>query len=191
MIDLAKDLMSQNNWLILDTETTGLDDQAEACQIGILAPTGEVILDTLVRPKGSIPYDASRIHGITDEMVADAPTFMDIFPRLVETLSNTTIVVYNAAYDARILEQSWTARNPSKYLLESELFPGGRWIDVMDPYAEFWGDWSDWHQSYKWQSLENACRQQGIAVNGAHSAIGDCRMTLALLRKVAQDEHTD
>ena len=59
------------------------------------------------------------------------------------------------------------------------------YADIMEPYAHHWGEWSDYHGCYKWQRLTSACIQQGIEIEDAHSAIGDCRMTLALIRKLA------
>ena len=60
--------------LILDTETTGLGDEAEICEIAVIRQDGSVVLDTLVRPTGKISEDATRVHGITDADVRDAPS---------------------------------------------------------------------------------------------------------------------
>ena len=52
-----------SEWLlnchILDTETTGLDNQAEIVEISIIAQQGQVVLDTLVKPLRPIPADAT------------------------------------------------------------------------------------------------------------------------------------
>ena len=60
--------------LFLDTETTGLHDDAEIVDVAVIDITGRSVLSTLVRPAGVIPVAATRIHGITPEMVAGAPT---------------------------------------------------------------------------------------------------------------------
>ena len=74
MIELCHNLMNNpETWVILDTETTGLDNTAEAIQIGVLAPDGNVLLNTLVNPICHIPENVTHIHGITNEMVEDAP----------------------------------------------------------------------------------------------------------------------
>lgn len=49
-----------------------------------------------------------------------------------------------------------------------------RWIDVMEPYAAYAGDWSETYASYRYQPL-----------NGGHRAIGDCRARLELLQRMA------
>jgi len=193
MKDLCKDLLNRDDWLILDTETTGLHSESEACQIGILAPSGEVLLDTLVKPVLSIPPGATAVHGITDGDVKDAPPFSELIPTLARLLQHKQVVVYNADYDRRILGQS----SAIDHILNGS-FNGQRearawmkditFIDVMNPYAKFWGDWNDYHESYTWQKLTAACRQQGVDVIDEHSAIGDCKLTLALIRKIYYEE---
>lgn len=74
------------NALILDTETTGLGDDAEVAEVVELAVidcAGAVLLDTLVRPSGRVPAEAAAIYGITDAMLADlarAPRSMSCAP---------------------------------------------------------------------------------------------------------------
>ena len=183
MEKLAKRLMKSKNWIILDTETTGLNDYAELVQIGILAPNGTVLLDALVKPFDPIPPESTRIHGITDDMVANSPTFLDLFPVIEKIVQGKEVVVYNAPYDKRILEQSYAAYDT--YVLK-DLNLNATWTDIMRPYAEYWGAWSDYRKSYAWQKLVNACRQQDIEIQDAHSAIGDCRLSLALIQKLAE-----
>ena len=63
--------------VFLDTETTGLDpDHDELLEIAIVDDSGEVLLDTLIKPSTNNPVwpEAEAIHGIAPEMVADAPT---------------------------------------------------------------------------------------------------------------------
>lgn len=59
-------------------------------------------------------------------------------------------------------------------------------FDVMGAYAEYWGDWNDYYSNYKWQKLTNACIQQEIKIENSHSAIGDCKLTLELIRKISK-----
>ena len=58
--------------LYLDTETTGLHNSAEVIELGIVDDDGNVLFDELVRPRGKIDPAAGRVHGITQEMLADA-----------------------------------------------------------------------------------------------------------------------
>ena len=52
--------------VFLDTETTGLDNRAEICEIAVLDPEGCTLLDTLVKPRQPIPQAATDVHGISD-----------------------------------------------------------------------------------------------------------------------------
>ena len=72
------------NALILDTETTGLGDDAEVVELAVIDCAGAVLLDTLVRPSGPVPAEAAAIHGITDAMLADAPTWSEIHARFCD-----------------------------------------------------------------------------------------------------------
>lgn len=182
MRDWCKKLLNDKSAVILDTETTGLKDDDEVLQIGILGLDGTVLLDALIRPCAKRTWTgAQAVHGISPEQVQDMPHIGVYVPALGQLLLGRTVIVYNAAYDYRLLWQSLEAAG-----IESNWLGEAEWVDVMEPYAEHWGDWNDWHQFFTWQRLTSACRQQGLPVVDEHSAIGDCRMTLALLRKVAE-----
>ena len=59
--------------VVFDTETTGLDGGAEIVEVSCVNGRGEVLLDTLVRPAGPIPADATAIHGIGYDDVLGKP----------------------------------------------------------------------------------------------------------------------
>lgn len=101
----------ENNALILDTETTGLDERAEIIEISIIDCTGQVLLDTLVKPTSPIPAEATRIHGITNEMVAEAPTWPEVIRKFEEIVIGRDLVIYNADYDLRIIDQTSNLHN--------------------------------------------------------------------------------
>ncbi|MBU6430383.1 MAG: 3'-5' exonuclease [Cyanobacteria bacterium REEB65] len=172
----ARHLLTQQNFVILDTETTGLDDSAEVCQVGILSPTGAVLLDTFVRPTIPIPPDATRIHGITDAMVANWPDFGQVGPKIRALVGDNDLVVYNLAYDRRILAQSAIAAR----LRWPPICSLARQHCAMEEYSRFYGQWNDYHQSFRWQRLPP------VPGETAHSAIGDCKATLALIRRMAE-----
>ncbi len=91
---------------ILDFETTGLtpgyDRVVEVCVVR-REPGGdpEVVLDTLVNPLR--PVAATEIHGISDEDVAQAPTFQQIAGDLVAAVSGCAIAAYNVYFDMKFL----------------------------------------------------------------------------------------
>ena len=184
----ARDLLSRE-FVIFDVETTGLDyDWDRIVQIGVIDHTGKVLLDTLIKPCVHIPPEATQIHGITNEMVKDAPTFGEIHPSLFEALNYRVWVCYNLDFDRGFLVEECARHNlrPPLPSLWADTDPAQRreMYCAMSAYAAFWGE-QRWSGGYKWQRLTDACAQQGIEVNGAHSAVGDCLMTLALLNKMA------
>ena len=76
----ARDLFRRDDWVLLDTETTGLDGDAEIVDLALLDRDGTVLLDTLLRPQWPIPPVVSRVHGLYDHHVRAAPTFPAIWP---------------------------------------------------------------------------------------------------------------
>jgi DNA polymerase III epsilon subunit-like protein len=82
----------------LDTETTGLGDGAEIVELCVLDHAGRVVVDTLVKPRRRIPPEASRLHGITGAMVANAPTWADVWPDVEAALTGQRVAIYNADY---------------------------------------------------------------------------------------------
>lgn len=182
------------NPLFLDTETTGLSDMDEICEIAIVDLAGEVLINSLVKPTKRIPPSTSAIHGITDDLVKDAPTFGDLLPRLEQILRGRTVLIYNAEFDEGKLERSAVA-NGCQFSFDfwaHETKPGvyeDNWKDVMEPYATFYGDWSEYHHSYRWQRLSTAARQCGIELPaGIHRALADAEMTRRIVLHVAEQK---
>lgn len=180
-IEIARELLRQDLY-ILDTETTGLGSDAEICEIAVIDKDNSVVLNTLVKPSSPIPADAIAIHGITNEDVADAPSIeaaLGDFKQLTQPKSQITVGVYNLEYDLRLLAQS-LGRAP-------ETSGVRRWDCIMKLYAQYFGAWNDYRSSYTWQSLANASLQCGMQWRSkAHRALGDCRMTLDVLKYMAR-----
>ena len=170
----ARRMLATPGARILDTETTGLGYDDQIVSIAIMTTAGQVLLDTLVKPTIAIPDRATAIHGITDAMVQNSPSFADCMPQLRDLLSGETVLIYNADFDIRMMEQSAAAHDLP---CDVPIF-AGEYRDVMDEYAAFYGDWNQRHGSYTWQPLRG----------GDHSALGDCRACLALLQRMASAE---
>ncbi len=127
------------NALILDTETTGLGDDAEVVELALIDCAGAVLLDTLVRPSGPVPAEAAAIHGITDAMLAEAPTWSAIHARFCDLVEGRQVVIYSREFDTRVITQ--TARRyglPAPQGFDLVLDPG-RIHCAMQAYAEFRG----------------------------------------------------
>ena len=176
------------NALILDTETTGLDADAEVVELAVIDCAGTVLLDTLVRPSGPVPAEAAAIHGITDAMLADAPTWSEIHDRFCRLIAGRQVIAYNADFDVRLIEQ--TARRYRESI--PDLVPLDQvatFSCAMLAYADFYGEWSAEKGRYRWQKLSAAAQQQGVTVGNAHRALGDCLMTLGVVRAMASTEN--
>jgi len=178
--DWAKRICA-GDFLVLDTETTGLSGHDEIVEIAIVDRHGVALLDTLVRPcTAVISREALAIHGITPERVKAAPTMAFVAETIKGLIYGRSVIAYNADFDYRLLHQSLAAHN---------IWPGGiinktQFVDLMHPYARYWGKRG--RRGYLNQSLEIACRQQGIETGfPAHSALGDCLRALALLKVMA------
>jgi DNA polymerase III epsilon subunit-like protein len=181
----ARRMLNTPGVVILDTETTGLND-GEIVQISVINVSGDVLLDTFVKPRRGIPKDAFDVHGISDEMVANAPGWKEVSGLLIPLLTDRDVVIYNAVYDRKMMHRS--AEHAGMGKIDWKSF--ATFHCAMEEYAHFWGDWNDWHQSYRWQRLTAACAQQGIDQSQisapAHSALGDCLRTLELLKAMAE-----
>ncbi|MCC6976628.1 MAG: 3'-5' exonuclease [Anaerolineae bacterium] len=177
-LDILRRVLERENFVILDTETTGLDERDQIVQIALINAVGETLLDTLVRPTRPIPRHVIKVHGITNEMVADAPNLPQIVEPIRALIQGREVIAYNASFDLRMLNQSSRAHNLSH---EWRKWPRS-WVCAMLAYAEFYGERGRY--GFKWQSLENACIQQQIAKTQEHHALADCRLTLQLLRKL-------
>ena len=70
-------------------------------EVSIVDEDNAVILDTLVNPGTPIPSDATRVHGITDSMVMNAPPAGEVVQRVLDIVADRHVVAYNAAFDSR------------------------------------------------------------------------------------------
>lgn len=89
-----------------DTETTGLGSSARLVELAAIRWTDGVEVDrfhSLINPGIPIPPEASAIHGITDEMVAGAPSAAEVMPRFVAFVGGDTLVAHNAQFDDRMV----------------------------------------------------------------------------------------
>jgi DNA polymerase-3 subunit epsilon len=127
-------------------------------------------LNSLVKPVYPIPSDATKIHGITNEMVANAPAWPVVCMRMMRVLAiRPILVIYNEQYDLRLINQSSQKHDMSVTIAHPKNC-------AMLQYSAYVGDWNYSRCSYRWQKL----------TGGDYSAKGDCIATAALIRRMAE-----
>ena len=177
-------MVKRAQYVVLDTETTGLDKPAEVCSISIISAGNEVLLNQLVRPTHSIPPSAVRVHGITDERVKNEPSWVDVAPVVKKIIMNKDVIIYNADYDRKIMHWS----DEANHMPPQDWKEWSRFYCAMKWYAQVWGERYPRYGSYVWQKLTKAIEQQGLMQLNAHNALADCLMTNALVQHCVERE---
>jgi hypothetical protein len=189
MIRWARKRRAQpESYCVLDVESTGLEYDDETCSIAVLGGDSSRLLDTLVKPNKPIPEEVVAIHGITDEKVRNAPRFVEVYDRLLEVIGNKRVLIYNSSFDIAIINRSLTACGSALQVEHYEWVPfeNGSLQQahlafpsdvtcVMEKYARFVGEWSQYWGNYRYQPLWG----------GEHTALGDGKVVLELLRYMA------
>ena len=86
--------MERSRVLFFDLELTGFYDRDEIISISVVDGHGELVLNTLVRPVHTKKWKKTeKIHGITPEMTADAPTLEELTPRIKELFENADVII--------------------------------------------------------------------------------------------------
>ncbi len=108
---IAQTPLSALSYVVFDSETTGLDtERDEIVQVGAVRVLSNRIVkgetfDTFVNPGRPIPGASSRIHGITDKMVARAPSPVSALRRFHGFAQDAVLVAHNAPFDLAFLKR--------------------------------------------------------------------------------------
>ncbi|HEX5683862.1 MAG TPA: DNA polymerase III subunit epsilon [Ideonella sp.] len=95
--------------IFLDTETTGLspDSGDRLVEVGCIEMVSRRLTGNTkhfyLNPERKNSEDAVRVHGLTDEFLADKPVFAAVADELMEFLAGAEIVIHNAAFDVGFL----------------------------------------------------------------------------------------
>lgn len=110
--------------IVLDTETTGLDplNGDKMVEIGAVElidhlPTGN-FYHVYINPGRPMSAEASAITGITDAMLVDKPSFIEVSAGLVEFIGTGKLVIHNAAFDIKFLNAELTPYGYKPYKLD-------------------------------------------------------------------------
>jgi DNA polymerase III subunit epsilon len=171
----------QERPVYLDTETTGLEKGDEIVEISIIDDEGCILFDSLIRPSQKIPASSTRIHGITDEMVKTVRPWPLMWQEIRSVLSGRLVVIYNADFDLRLMQQSHTRyKMPWRESINAEC--------AMKLYAKYRNNWDPQRRSYRFISLEDARKQCSLTLPNAHRATADALLARAVFRYMAENE---
>ena len=167
---MLKNIKLDRPLAVLDLETTGVDpklDRIVEVSVLKLLPGGDHDHRTRrVNPGVLIPPEATAVHGITDDDVADCPTFRGIAPALSKYLDGCDLAGFNVLnYDLRLLV--------AEYNRAGFVFPvaGRKVIDACRIYHQ--RERRDLTAAYKFY-----CNEEHT---GAHGAAADVLATAAIL----------
>ncbi|WP_406870645.1 exonuclease domain-containing protein [Thioclava sp. 'Guangxiensis'] len=167
--DIRLTPLEQLTYVVFDTETTGLDPETDAIvQIAAQRIVNGRVCETfemLVNPDRPIPASAQAIHGISDEMVATAPTAAIAIGRFHHFARDAVLVAHNAPFDIGLLRAA-LRRHPQPLTFEHPV------LDTVLLSAILFGQ----SQSH---TLDALCDRLGILIppEARHSAMGDTDAT--------------
>lgn len=172
--------------IFIDTETTGFAPNDVVIEIGVVSLAGDVLFESFFKPVIPIPADSIAIHHITEEMVADAPSWKDTWDDLHSVLAGRFVGMYNADFDLRMIKQTH-----ARYWLDWPM-DDRNFFCVMKLYAAFYGEIiekfgkrREKKKSYRFHKLEAAGVDCGIPLPNSHRAVDDALLTGALFNYIA------
>ncbi len=165
---------------VIDVETTGLDpvnghrviEVAVVCVDGGL-DAGQFV--SLIRPDRPIDPGAAAVNGISDAMVADAPSFREILPLLDRVLHGRVLVAHNAPFDLGFLDAEYRragARFAPRPVLDTCRFARR-------------------NRSFPDNRLATVVRSLGVRSQPSHRALADVYATLEVCRAFAREIAAD
>lgn len=158
----------KQNYAIVDVETTGMGIRGNRItEIAILVHDGTAVIDefhSLVNPESPIPYAITRLTGIDDQMVSDAPKFYEIAKDIIEITTDCIFVAHSVNFDYNVIYKEFAdlgfpfkRKKLCTVRLSRKLIPG------LPSY-----------------SLGNLCASLNIPLQDRHRAMGDTKATTLL-----------
>lgn len=159
--------ISANEFVVIDTETTGFNKSDRIIEIACVVFSGKEVIEeysTLVNPNRDV--GKTQIHGIRPSMVTTAPLFSEISNDILRILQDRVLVAHNLAFDGRMLKQEF-----QKLGIDLNL---GQGFCTMTEMSR--------NYSAQNSSLEQACRIFNINQQDIHHALGDAHATYELFQ---------
>ena len=163
--------------IVIDTETTGIDFTDDVLQVSIIDFDGNTLFDKYMKPINVTEWPiAESVHGISPQMVKDCETIHYYKEEIQSIIDNADLIIgYNVPFDMGILKDKGIE------------FKNKETVDVMLAFAEIYGDWNEYHQSYRWQKLTKCADYYGYTwEEDAHNSLGDVKATLFCYKKMLE-----
>lgn len=161
-----------DTFVVFDIETTGLSKETESItEIGAVKVVDGKIIDrfsTFVNPERPIPAEITKLTGITNEMVADAPAITEILPKFLEFCQDAVLVAHNANFDTGFIR------------LNAERKCG---IEVKNTVLDTLELARALLPELKKHKLDIICEQLGVSLEGHHRAVNDAEATAEVFLK--------
>jgi DNA polymerase-3 subunit epsilon len=118
-------------YIVLDTETTGLDpdDGHKIIEIGCIEIINRKVTDNTfhkyINPLREVDIEASKVHGLTASNLSDKPIFDDIYDEFLEYIADSPLIIHNAPFDIGFLKKEFG------YLKRKDNFINNEIIDSL------------------------------------------------------------
>ncbi len=175
------DSLSRLTFAAVDFESAGAapGETDQPVQIGVVRVDGlfaePEIWSSYLSVTHPVHWSASRVHGITTSMLADAPSFLSLWPRVRSMLENAVIVGHNLATERRFLRA----------------FPGhgfGPWLDTLTLARETLPSLADYALGAVSETLGTVAETDLLVPGGHwHDALYDAAASLCLLRRIVRE----
>lgn len=165
------------DYVVFDLETTGISVLSDkVIEISALKVTEQTItadFTSLVNPGCHIPYEASRVNGITDDMVRDARPFEKVLPDFLDFIGDAVLVGHNiCSFDLKFIRRD--AQSFFGKPLDND------YIDTL-PLARLCLPGLSHYR------LTDLAAHYGISSAGAHRAANDCRINQQVYEYLAKE----
>ncbi|OVE74069.1 hypothetical protein BVX94_01670 [bacterium B17] len=168
---------SEPTFTVFDVETTGLSSSKDRIvEIAAVKTSFDGSTQSkawLINPEKSIPRIATGVHGITDEMVSQKPTFKKVFKKFRNFAGNSTLIAHNAAFDVRFInaETSRCGISPLK----------NKVIDSLKLFRK----WYPFESSYSLANLTNSLK---VRTRKLHRGLTDSEAVYSIIKMAIRDE---
>lgn len=165
------------DYVLFDLETTGTSTTSdEVIEISaVKVRKGKVVeeFSELVNPGRMIPYAASRVNHIADDMVADAPGFDEVLEKFLHFAGNDVLVGHNI----QRFDMQFLYRDCEKYYAKTI---SNDYVDTLVLAKVCFPAW-------KHRRLEDLANYYVISTDGAHRALNDCRMNQQVFEHLGKE----